>query len=100
MDFQQEFFDLKFPKYESLSFGAIIGQINLIGTTETETILQMSNGIQLDESKPFCEADWHQELDFGDYSLGRYGWILKDPVLFDTPIPAKGRLGLWEWDLA
>jgi hypothetical protein len=29
--------------------------------------------------------------------LGLFHWVLKNPVLFDKPIPAKGRLGLWEY---
>ena len=27
-----------------------------------------------------------------------YQWILQDPQLFASPIPAPGRLGLWEWE--
>jgi hypothetical protein len=28
---------------------------------------------------------------------GQYHWVLAKPVLFDKPIPAKGRLGFWEY---
>ena len=31
----------------------------------------------------------------GIYEVGRYAWILKDIVALDDPIPAKGRLGIW-----
>lgn len=34
---------------------------------------------------------------YGDYSEGRYGWVLELVETFDEPIPAKGALGLWEW---
>lgn len=37
------------------------------------------------------------ELDFGDYSAGRWAWILEDVHPLKQPIPAKGALGLWEW---
>lgn len=37
------------------------------------------------------------ELAFGDYTPGRYAWILSDVQKLQTPIPAKGRLGLWDW---
>jgi len=30
---------------------------------------------------------------------GRYGYVLKDPVLYDTPIPCRGKLGLFEPDI-
>ncbi len=36
-----------------------------------------------------------QERAFGDYSEGRWAWIL-DKVEPITPFPAKGSLGLWE----
>lgn len=36
------------------------------------------------------------EADFGDFSAGRYGWILENVVQLKEPIPAKGMLGLWE----
>lgn len=38
------------------------------------------------------------ELDFGDYSKGRYAWRLENIQLLKTPIPAKGQQGLWNWD--
>jgi hypothetical protein len=38
------------------------------------------------------------EADFGDFSAGRFGWILKDVVRLKEPIPAKGMLGLWEFE--
>ncbi len=40
-----------------------------------------------------------QEIQFGDFSRGRWGWLLEDIKLLPTPIPAKGALGLWEWRL-
>jgi hypothetical protein len=36
-----------------------------------------------------------QERAFGDYSPGRYAWLLSDIRPLITPIPAKGALGLW-----
>jgi hypothetical protein len=38
------------------------------------------------------------ELWFGNYESGRYAWILDDVRQFAEPIPAKGALGLWEWE--
>jgi hypothetical protein len=37
---------------------------------------------------------------FGDYTPGRYVWIMQAPVCFPEPIPARGALGLWEWEPA
>lgn len=38
-----------------------------------------------------------QELAFGDFSEGRYAWLLRDIKMLAQPIPAKGALGVWEW---
>lgn len=35
---------------------------------------------------------------FGDYSPLRWAWLLADIKPLTTPIPAKGSLGLWEWE--
>lgn len=39
------------------------------------------------------------ERAFGDYGLGRVGWMLKDIVKLDEPVPARGRPGLWGWQV-
>lgn len=39
----------------------------------------------------------HEEA-FGDYGPGRYMWFLSDVVALPEPIPARGALGLWEWE--
>lgn len=33
----------------------------------------------------------------GEYSVGRYGWILEDIEVLDEPIIAKGQLGIWNY---
>ncbi|CQR74146.1 ASCH domain protein [Sporomusa ovata DSM 2662] len=38
-----------------------------------------------------------QEFAFGDWTPGRYAWILENVHSID-PIPAKGRQRLWEWE--
>ena len=36
-----------------------------------------------------------QELAFGDYSPGRFAWMLRNVRVLGAPIQAKGALGLW-----
>jgi hypothetical protein len=46
-------------------------------------------------------ADWpltDQERAFGDYTPGRFAWLLANIRALPKPIPAKGALGLWEWE--
>ena len=61
---------------------------------------------------PWCVADDHplasspviippqhdNERAFGDYTPGRYAWLLTDVRMLPEPVPAKGALGLWEWE--
>lgn len=39
-----------------------------------------------------------REYVFGDYTPGRYAWILEDVKQLPEPIPAKGHQGLWNWE--
>lgn len=39
------------------------------------------------------------ELAFGDFTSGRYGWLLRDVQRLPEPIPARGELGIWTWDV-
>lgn len=41
-----------------------------------------------------------QERAFGDYTPGRYAWLLADVQPLATPVPARGALGLWNWEPA
>lgn len=44
--------------------------------------------------------DWQDltdQLPFGDFTPGRYAWLLTDIKPCD-PAPAKGRLGMWDWE--
>jgi hypothetical protein len=78
--------------------GAIIGKVNLVSTIPTSTV----NIINCDGVNHQSGKSWKffkQELAFGDYSPNRYGWLLDNPVAFDKPIPAKGKLSSWEYEL-
>jgi hypothetical protein len=38
------------------------------------------------------------EIEFGDYSDGRYAWLTEYVRPIDHPVPVKGSIGLWEWE--
>lgn len=93
-------FGIKKPAFDDLPFGAIIGQANIIETASTNNLLpNLFNEptITGDSKYSFLHLT-EQEKAFGDYSPDRYGWLLADPFQFETPIPVKGNLGLWEYD--
>lgn len=43
------------------------------------------------------EFDITDQLPYGDFTPGRYAWLLTDIKPCD-PVPAKGRLGMWDWE--
>lgn len=58
----------------------------------------LSDCILIDES--FAESVRQSDFmcfDCGDYTPGRYAWILNNIELID-PIPATGKLGLWNYN--
>ncbi|MGN9098497.1 ASCH domain-containing protein [Flintibacter porci] len=68
-----------------LPYGAVIGKVTLVDCVPIEKLY----GGSLDTTR---------ERAFGDWEPGRYGWILANPIRFMTPIPARGKQGIWEWD--
>lgn len=75
------------PNFRELPFGAIIGEVTL------QDVIRLSS----ENYAGNLDALTLEEKAFGAYEGGRYGWIMTDPVLYDEPIPATGRLGLWEF---
>lgn len=70
-----------------LPTGAIIGKASLVDC------------FQIDEAyRRKLQRENPAELAFGDYTIGRYAWVMADAILFNKPIPAKGKQGLWNWE--
>ena len=36
--------------------------------------------------------------DYGDFSEGRFGFLMEMIEKFDAPIPARGMQGIWNWE--
>lgn len=70
---------------QEMNFGFIIFKCNLVDCVymTDEYVKEMKNKN-------------HQEYICGEYSVGRYAWILEDitPII---PIPAKGQLSIWNY---
>ena len=74
--------------FDALPFGAIIGQVQLDEIVPVELLFY---------SDAQLATLTLEEKAFGDYTKGRYAWLLSEPVLFDEPIPVKGGLGIWKY---
>ena len=72
---------------QGLPFKAIIGKAKLV------------NCVRIDEQTAQLIREQHpDEYAFGNFAPGRYAWVMEDAVLFDKPIPASGKQGLWNWN--
>lgn len=71
---------------KKLNYGFIVCKCNLVDciymTSEYVEKIKDSN---------------YQEYICGEYSEGRYAWILEDVNILQTPVPAKGQLGIWNY---
>lgn len=65
-----------------LAYGAIVGTVEIADCVPVEEI---------------ADALTDQEQLLGDFSPGRFAWVLRNPVMFDKPIPARGQQGWWNW---
>ena len=66
-----------------LPLGAVVGTVEIAGCVPVEDIV---------------DSLTVQEKALGDYSPGRWAWTLKNPIMFDIPVPARGKQGWWAWD--
>lgn len=85
----------------ALPLGAIVATCTLADVVPTESLvpcIDVGNrgwGIQAIGRVPLIDPD---QCPYGDYSPGRFAWLLDDVKPIDPPIPAKGRQGLWRWN--
>ena len=70
------------PESAVLHYGAVLGTVELVDCVPVEALIG-----KLSE----------RERVLGDYTPGRFAWVLKNPVIFDRPIPARGFQGWWNW---
>lgn len=71
---------------DDLPLGAIVATANLVLVEDS----RHAEGTLRRYGAPHERA-------FGDYSPGRYLWVLRDVRALPEPIPARGAMGLWEW---
>jgi hypothetical protein len=79
---------LKGATQESLPLGAGLCLVELVACVKTGAVGNL---------KAIGFSVSVGELEFGNFSEGRWAWALTFSYRFETPITAKGALGLWEW---
>ncbi len=81
-----------------LPLGKVIATCRLISCLPTRE-LQLDGEIETDlfaNSENFEMTEL--ERAFGDYSEGRWAWLLADIMPLAIPVEAKGALSLWDWE--
>lgn len=80
--------------FETLPFGCVIATCQLVACLPT-----MNVGIQAEKLKPMFEPKrgWGIEWTFGNYTPGRWAFILRDVVPVVPAIPVHGWQRLWNW---
>jgi activating signal cointegrator 1 len=82
---------------EVLPTGVVLAECRLISCIPTRE-LQQNRVIEVDYLAG-CDDFYMSDSErlFGDYTAGRWAWLLADMKLLKNPVPAKGARGLWDW---
>lgn len=79
---------------EQLPRAAIVATVDVLACLPTARLGTMM--AELPELADFEAAE--HERSFGNYSPGRFAWLLGNIQRFEVPEPARGGQKLWEWD--
>lgn len=78
--------------WRQLPTGVVIATCTLVACVPTQVVIK-----GLHDARGRFPFTAHEDA-FGDFSAGRYAWLLADVVKLPEPVPVRGSLGLWEWD--
>lgn len=92
--FRSVFMEARLYRQDDLPYGCIIATAEIVDCL----MIQRQTFIGYPILKNGQEIKGN-ELAFGDYTPRRYAWILEDVKQLPEPIPAKGRQGLWNWEV-
>jgi len=76
---------LKYSDYRSMPAGAVIAICSLVDCVEITASF-------------ISKLNWLEKA-CGDYTLGRFAWVLEDVRAISEPIPIRGKQKLWEWEV-
>ena len=83
--------------WTALPFGAIVAVANIVDCRLTDTFTNAELDTHYnDPDRALRYLGGWRERWFGDYSLGRYGWVLSDVVKLEYPVPVSGMQRIFE----
>lgn len=98
---------------EKLSLGAVVAVARLVDVLPivgpdspctyprmlwNDTTSRYLTIASLNDAGGWDSLDVTDQLPFGDFTPGRYGWLLEDIEPLSPPVPARGRQRLWRWE--
>ena len=83
------------PIETAIPFGAIVALAELVDVRPTDSFTQRELDTERQPDDPCGHLYKFTERQLGDYSLGRFGFILENIRALATPVPCSGALGLW-----
>lgn len=101
----------QFPEFEivlgkhgwglnELPRSALVATCNLVGIVSTQNLAKQTYHEWTGPDGRLYRFDLtDNEYTFGDYSVGRYAWLLSDVQRLPVALSASGALGLWECEL-
>lgn len=81
---------------DCLPHGAVVCTAVLAGAYQCGTVF--GDAVNVTNRRGTVTVRSIQANSFGDYSPGRWAWLLTDVEAIPEPVPAKGKQGWWEWD--
>lgn len=92
-------YDGDMPLSRILPCGAVLAICNLAECCRIgEDGLYRLDPDQIEPPTWFAPLPEEPELSFGDYTPGRFAWVLEDVIMLPEPIPAIGHQRLWNWE--
>lgn len=85
-----------FTAISDLPRGAIVAKARLADVQPTSRWVFVA-GQRIFEPATDLPPALSQERHFGDFTGGRFMWILEDVRALLQPVPERGALGLWDW---
>lgn len=84
--------------WDVLPFGALVAVADLVDCRPTEsfTVAELDTKRYKNDEEPRNHSSaWWDERGFGNYSPGRFGWVLEDVRPLKEPFQYQGRQGLF-----
>jgi hypothetical protein len=86
---------------EGLPLGAVLATAKLVDCVKFSSAtgrLVRDRGVITNVRTVVAYSVGPDEHLYGDFSEGRFGFVLEDMTPLPEPIPARGFQGLWDWD--